>query len=322
MKHILLFYLLLPLTCLAQYPLQTENWDFQVKQRKKMQKLGYNRAKVYHTVKYTPTGKILESERTWQAFDAKGRFVKRGFTNRGRDTTEIDFFYSPTGKYLGETEYAKRTRYKGHGRKFYYDANDSLVDIRWMPSNEFYSKYSYTAVNDSTVLFMTYDKDSQVISTQTIVHTGNRIITWGEDNGKRIMQKEQTVDEAGREILSVDYINGGEMRHTYKPNGQLLRWEQIGGDGKSLWHRVYTYDSQHNLVKAEWFADGRPKERMTYTYSGKLLVRQNCTKYYAGVPDEEVPIHYTYYPNGLMKTASCSFQSPTAVTHTFSYTYD
>ncbi len=325
---LLLLLIFFPLATFGQYPLITDNWDFQKKQQDKMRQLGYQKVNVKLTRKYTGSGKIFETEETWQSFDSLGRFTKRGFKNNGTDTLVREFYYSITGKSLGYANFYNENR-EGRGRELVYDLNDSLIEERYRDGRVNH-KYEYSILNDSTVLVTEYNdplaQGLKYLCSKKVVRSQNVIIIYVIKGEEIVAEQKYEFDEYGRLKFLVEKSTWGISKEFYQYNeeGKLITREWHNGqDNSDLYVKkmVWTYNSNNDLIKYELFERGKLKEMDEYQFEGSLLIKQVSTKYFAGW-EEGYTYYFKYYENGLILSCTHYFGAPHNITDTHKFTYD
>lgn len=306
MNNLILFVFLIPFCCLSQVPFDTDNYEFQVKQKQKMLKLGYHRVDVKKVDSEIKTGKVIYSSERWTEFDNVGHFRSDGTRKNGRDSINDTRTYRADGKYLGETDQ------NGNGRAFFYDEHDSLVRIQYVPNHPFSILYFYDQLNDSTTLVREYYSDTSRLETiKRYVRSQNITYCFETRNGKELPESKVTHNSKGQITESIRYQIPGyhqeeTQRYTYDGSGRKIKWEvdQIGSNSlKEYWEFTYVYDSTGNLVlEQKWERLQEVVERWTYEFKNNLLVKEIQFNKYA--EPNEIITTYTYFSNGLLKTSS------------------
>lgn len=325
---LLLLLIFIPLATFGQYPLITDNWDFQKKQQNEMRQLGYHKVNVKLTRKNTETSKIFETEETWQSFDSLGRFIKRGFKKNGTDTVVREFYYSKTGKSLGYANFYNENR-EGRGRELVYDSNDSLIEERFR-YGRVTNKYEYKVLNDSTVLATQYyDPLAQGLkyhSEKKVIRSQNLIIIYTIKGEDVITEQIYEFDNDGKLKYFMQKNTWGieEELYQYNEDGKLIlrEWRnKQPGFESHIKKKVWTYNSNNDLIKHEIFESGKLKKMDEYQFEGSLLIKQVSTKYFSGW-EEGYTYYFKYYENGLMLSCTHYFGSPHNITDTHKFTYD
>lgn len=319
-----------PIFSFSQYPLVTDNWDFQKKQQAKMLRLGYQKVNINLTGKNNETGEIFKTENTWQYFDSLGRYTQRGFKNGGMDTMTFERYFSFGGLFLGEQYFGKEIKENDHARKFVYDSNDSLIEKRWRKTDYLFYKYEYIILNDSSILVKEY-KDSlghgvKYIGSTKVIRSKNAIIILFVKEEKIITEQRFEFNELGN--LKYQFkkdINGIiEEFYEYDENGKLISRDtqtQLYNFEIQTTKSVWTYNSNGDLIKWEVFKNEKIMRMLEYQFEGTLLTKQVETEYSPG--NELVSaLYFKYYSNGLMLSCSKNVDTPTNITYTFIFTYE
>lgn len=301
MKSYLLL-LLFPISSIAQIPLDTDNWDFQYAQQKKMIKLGYHRIDVKSVDTETKTGKVVQTFETWETFDNSGNYISNGLRKNGKDSILDVRSYRADGRYLGEVDQ------NGNGRTMYYDEHDSLIRIQYIPNHPFSILYFYDQLNDSTTRVREYYSDTTHIqSTETFVRSGNMVYSLRTDISHRepYLNSKRITNELGQVVETWDHHNDCTQRYTYDSLGRTIKREidQTYSGRKENWEFTNTYDASGSLI----FQQKKEKlqgitNKWTYEFKNGLLVKETQFDLY-NEPQETVTT-YSYYPNGLLKTSS------------------
>lgn len=286
---------------MAQYPLDTDNSDFQHAQQKEMIKLGFHRIDVKAVTTEVATGTVIQSIESWETFDNSGNYCANGLRTNGKDSIVYSRSYRADGKYLGEVDQ------NGNGRAFYYDENDSLIRIQYIPDNPSFILFLYDQLNDSTTRLRRYYNDTtRIESTTMYVRSGNMIYSTRSSRSEdQYLDSKTFLNDLGQIVEKWNRHNNCTQHYSYDSLGRIIKREvdKTYRSRKENWEHTFTYDASGNRT----FQQKKEKllgvtEQLTYEFKNGLLVKE--TKFDRYEEPQEIITTFSYYTNGLLKIST------------------
>jgi YD repeat-containing protein len=313
-----LLLLLLPCGCLAQFHFETENELFQKNQRQKMLSLGFHRLDVSAIRTETETGKIVQTWGYWNALDDSNRVTIVGDLSYRGDSTQTTHRYHSNGKKLSEM------CLNGHGREFYYDEYDSLIRVEITPSRSMPHLYFYDQLNDSTTRVRLYYNDTDhLINSQVYVRSGNTIYCADSSVSSKVCyHSKRIMNELGQTVEFWSQQNNTIRCYTYDSLGRIVKQSfKRDSETRKGWEYFFTYDTNGNLIEERMIDDQQNVvKQCDYEFKDGVLVRLT---YFDHI---EEPIDFvtlfTYYDNGLLKTATDILGEKGEHLDVMTYTYE
>lgn len=284
-----------------------------------MLSLGFHRIDSKAVTTEIKTGKIVESRENWSTFDDSNHLIADGIRRNGKDSTHYIRSYRSDGKYLGEVNT------NGNGRTFYYDQHDSLVRVQYLPDipGQTAILYFYDQLDDSTTRVRQYYTDtSRIDNTKIYVRRGNTVSCTETSMSGEFFYSKRVTNQSGQIVESWDKHNDCTQRYTYDGARRMIKREieQTYSGRRELNEIISTYDSNGNLILRQRTEKYQNRNaQCIYEFKNGLLVKETHSDPY----EEPVDIitTYTYYPNGLLKTATQILEPNRDHKHVQVYTY-